>query len=96
MEVNVKYNLNIEIQNGKIPNKEYKNKNKEKLMGHMCLPLICSFHSRIMVILLWRDLMWGMREKGKGRVILRCVLENRRAVCTSVGTKGEVGNELNF
>lgn len=32
MGVNIKYNLNTEIQNGKIPNKEYKNKNKERLM----------------------------------------------------------------
>lgn len=30
MEVNITYNLNVEIQYGKIPNKQYKSKNKER------------------------------------------------------------------
>lgn len=99
MEININYNCNIEMQNGKIPKKEYKNKNKEKLMRHAHRLLICSFHSRTSentghLAIVRFDV--GLREEGKGKVILRCVLENRRAVCSSAGTKGRVGNELSF
>lgn len=37
-----------------------------------------------------------MKEQKEGNAFLRCVLENHRAVSTSVGKKEEEESELNF